>query len=187
MDREAEPRPMTEEQFLDWAEGREGRYELVEGIVVMHAGATRDHERVAKRIFALLYAAVDESRFDVNKGDFGVRIRPGTGKGSILYPDVVVDPQSSAGEERTTLTPIVVIEVLSASTDYDHHVEKLARYAKRDTLRHYAVFEQKAPRAFLWTRSELGWPAEPVRIEGAEASVPFPAIGASLALAEIYR
>ena len=82
MDREADPRPMTEEQFLDWAEGREGRYELVEGIVVMHAGATRDHERVAKRIFALLYAAVDEARFDVNKGDFGVRIRPGRGKAS---------------------------------------------------------------------------------------------------------
>lgn len=187
MDRELEKLPMSEDQFLDWAEGRDGRYELVEGAVVMQAGATRDHERVAKRIFALLYARVDEARFDVNKGDFGVRIRPGEGKGSILYPDVIVDPQSGSGEERATRTPIVVIEVLSASSDYDHHVEKLARYAKRDTLRHYAVFDQKMPQAFLWTRTEAGWPAQPERFDGAGAMVAFPAIDAGLLLGEIYR
>lgn len=153
----------------------------------MQAGATRDHERVAKRIFALLYARVDEARFDVNKGDFGVRTHPSRGKGSILYPDVVVDPQSGAGEEQATTRPIVVIEVLSASTDYDHHVEKLARYAERDTLRHYAVFDQKVPLAFLWTRTDRGRPDEPSRIEGEGGAVAFPAIDAGLTLAEVYR
>ena len=187
MDREPDLPPMSENDFFAWAEHREGRYELVEGAVMMQAGATRDHERVAKRIFALLYAVVDEAWFDVNKGDFGVRIRPGQSKGSILYPDVVVDRQSQAGEERATLTPIVVVEVLSASTDYDHHVEKLARYARRDTLRHYVVFDQKEPRAFVWTRTDAGWPDEPTCIESLEATVALPAIGASLALSEIYR
>ncbi len=178
---------MSEEQFLTWAETREERYELVEGVVMMQAGATRDHERVAKRIFALLYAQVDELRFDVNKGDFGVRIRSGEGKGSILYPDVVVDRQSTAGGERATTTPSVVIEVLSASTDYEHHVEKLARYARRETLRHYAVFEQTHPRAYLWTRSESGWPDAPEVIEGMDAVLALPAVAARLALADIYR
>jgi hypothetical protein len=58
---------MTESQFLDWAETQDARYELVDGIVMMQAGATRDHERVAKRIFAALLWQVDEARFDVNK------------------------------------------------------------------------------------------------------------------------
>ncbi|GAB6845294.1 Uma2 family endonuclease [Methylorubrum rhodinum] len=186
MERELD-RAMSEEQFLAWAEGRDGRYELVEGRVTMQAGATRDHERVAKRIFSLLYAQVDEARFDVNKGDFGVRIRPGEGRGSILYPDVVIDAQSPTGAERATLTPVVVIEVLSAGTDDDHHVQKFARDARRDTLRCYAVFDQKRPRTHLWTWGDGGRPDAPALVEGSAAEIVFPVIGARLRLADIYR
>jgi Uma2 family endonuclease len=106
---------MSEDQFLAWAETQDGRFELVDGIVIKQAGATRNHKRVAKRIFVSLHAQVDESAFDVNKGDFGVRIRSGSGKGSILYPDVVIDLQSGTGRERATTTPVVVVEVLSAA------------------------------------------------------------------------
>lgn len=181
------PLRMSEDQFLAWAETQEERYELLEGKVMMQAGATRDHARVAKRIFALLYAQVDESLYDVNKGDFGVRIRPGSGKGTILYPDVVVDRQSSSGDEQATTEPIVVIEVLSRSTDYDDYVQKLGSYKRRDTLSQYIVFDQKEPRAFVWTKSAVGWPAEPQEVEGAGSTVPLPSIGATLSLAEIYR
>jgi Uma2 family endonuclease len=183
----ARPLQMSEDQFLAWAETHEGRYELVEGVVMMQAGATRDHERVAKRVFALLYAQVDESTFDVNKGDFGVRIRPGSGNGSILYPDVLVDLQSEKGSERATTTPVVVIEVLSESTDYDHHVAKLDRYRTRETLRQYVILDQKEPRAYIWSKTDAGWPAEPERVERAGGIISFPWIGATLRMAEVYR
>jgi Uma2 family endonuclease len=181
------PLRMSADQFLAWAETQEGRYELLEGEVMMQAGATRDHERVAKRIFALLYSQVDEKVYDVNKGDFGVRIRPGSGRGTILYPDVLVDRQSTAGDEQSTTQPIVVIEVLSRSTDYEHHVQKLARYKKRDSLCQYVVFDQKEPRAFVWTKDATGWPERPEKIEGADGVVALPSIAAQLHLAEIYR
>jgi Uma2 family endonuclease len=178
---------MSEDRFLDWAETQEGRFELVEGTVVMQAGATRDHERVAKRIFLSLYAQADEAVFDVNKGDFGVRITRGSGKGSILYPDVVVDRQSATGAERATTTPVAVVEVLSRSTDYADHVAKLKKYQVRETLRVYAVFEQTAPKAYLWVKEEAGWPEEPRIYEGLDQAVPFEAVRASVRLAEIYR
>lgn len=185
--RRSEPFPMSEDQFLAWAETQEGRYELVEGSVMMQAGATRDHERVAKRVFASLYAQIDETSFDVNKGDFGVRIRPGSGKGSILYPDVLVDLQSARGDEQATVTPVVVIEVLSRSTDYADHVAKLAKYKTLETLTQYVVFAQKHPMAYVWTKRQDGWPTEPTKIEGQEGSVSLPAVNAVVPLAEIYR
>jgi Uma2 family endonuclease len=181
------PLRMSEDQFFAWAEAQEERYELLEGEVVMQAGATRAHERVAKRIFALLYAQVDETAFDVNKGAFGVRIRPGSERGSILYPDVLVDRQSTAGDEQSTMQPIVVIEVLSRSTDYEHHVQKLASYKKRDSFCQYVVFDQNAPRAFVWTKGAKGWPEKPETIEDADSVVALPPIDAQLRLAEIYR
>ena len=44
---------LFEAEFLVWAEPRDERCELVEGAVVMQAGASRDHERIAKAVFAV--------------------------------------------------------------------------------------------------------------------------------------
>lgn len=178
---------LSEAEFLAWVATQDGRYELLDGVAVMQAGATRGHERVAKRVFALLHAQVDETRFDVNKGDFGVRIRPGRGRGTILYPDVLVDLQSPEEDEQATLSPVVIVEVLSASTDYRYHVEKFGRYRTRQTLVHYAVFDQRQPVAYLWTRTGESWPAEPVLLQGLDAVLQLPAISAELELAVIYR
>lgn len=181
------PMSMSEDQFLGWAETHDGPVELVEGVVVMHAGATRDHEKVAKRIFVSLLGQCDEAVFDVNKGDFGVRIKPGSGQGSILYPDVVVDRQSGRGNERATVTPIVVVEVLSASTGYDEHVAKFAKFRLRDSLRQYAVFEQTEPKAYVWLKGDAGWPNEPQIHEGLDRTIAFAEVGASVDMADIYR
>ncbi len=127
-------RPASPDEFLVWAEEQEEKHEFVDGVVVMQAGASRDHERVAKRVFVSLLRQVDEAEFDVNKGDFSVRIGDGNGRGSILLPDVMIDLQSGQGKERATTTPVVVVEVLSPSSDLDHHVGKLRKYARLPSL-----------------------------------------------------
>jgi Uma2 family endonuclease len=179
--------PMSEREFLAWAEPLDERYELVEGVPMMQAGATRGHERVAKRVFVALLRQVDAARLDVNKGDFGVRIRPGNKAGSVLLPDVLVDLQSDDASERVTETPVVVVEVLSESTDYAHHVAKLALYRLRPSLRQYVVFEQRTPKAYVWEVQDGEWPREPRVVEGMEAVVTFPEIGARVGLGEVYR
>ena len=178
---------MTEDQFFSWAESRDERCELIEGIVMMHAGATRNHEKIAKRIFASLYSQADDRLFDVNKGDFGVRVGQGFGKGSILYPDIVVDRQSAEGSERATITPIVIVEVLSESTDYAHHLDKLELYKQRDSLKQYVILEQGHPKAYVWLKAESGWPPEPSVHEGLDLTLAFPSLDAILFLANIYR
>ncbi len=186
IDRPALPASWSEDAFLSWAERQDGRHELVEGAVRMQAGASRDHERIAKRMFAALYAQVDEATFDVNKGDFGVRIRPHGGRGSVLYPDVLVDLQDRRGGERATSTALVIVEVLSPSTDLAHHVAKLERYKAVPSLRRYLVLDQAAPVARVWARSEAGWPAEPELI-GAGGTLDMPEVGAAVPMAELYR
>lgn len=178
---------MSETQFLAWAEPRDERCELVEGEVVMQAGALRDHERVAKAIFATLYAQADRDLYDVNKGDFGVRIAEGPGRGSVLYPDVVVDRQSDDGDERVTTTALVVAEVLSPSTDLRHHISQLERYRRLASLVAYLVFEQKTPLLRVWRGGADGWPSEPIVASGPAARIELPEIGATILLADVYR
>jgi hypothetical protein len=87
---------MSEDQFLAWARTQEGRYELLTGKVRRLAGATRAHERVAKRIVMALYAQVIEGTFGVNKGGFGVQIPSASGKGTVLYLDIADTPTRPA-------------------------------------------------------------------------------------------
>lgn len=179
--------PTSVDAFLAWAETQEFKHEYVDGLVVMQAGASRDHEQVAKRVFVSLFRQVDGSEFDVNKGDFGVRLAEGRGEGSILLPDVLVDLRDARGKEHATTTPIVVIEVLSPSTDLAHHVDKLRRYSELPSLIHYVVFSQDGPEAHVWRKDGDVWPANPNVVQGSDAVIPFPEIGATLLLSDVYR
>lgn len=187
MDGRREQASLSEAEFLAWAEPRDERFELVEGVVVMQAGASRDHERVAKAVFAILYAQVDRDAFDVNKGDFGVRIEEGSRRDSVLYPDVVVDRQSGDGDERVASTALVVAEVLSPSTDLAHHVRKLERYKRLDSLLTYLVFDQKAPLVRVWRRDADEWQAAPTIVSDPAARIDLPEIRATIGLADVYR
>lgn len=178
---------VTEARFLAGAEGRDERCELHDGVVVMQAGASRDHERVAKALFAVLYAQVDGDVFDVNEGDFAVRVAEGSGRGSVLYPDVLVDRQSADGDARVTTTALVVAEVLSPSTDLVHHLRKFERYKRVATLRVFLVLDPKRPVVRLWRRDGGAWPPVPTLLEGRDGVVPLPAIGARVRLADLYR
>jgi Uma2 family endonuclease len=179
--------PTSVDAFLAWAETQEFKHEYVDGLVVMQTGASRDHEQVAKRVFVSLFRQVDGSEFDVNKGDFGVRLAEGRGEGSVLLPDVLVDLRDARGEEHATTTPIVVIEVLSPSTDLAHHVDELRRYSELPSLIHYVVFSQDGPEAHVWRKDGGVWPANPNVVQGADAVIPFPEIGATLLLSDVYR
>ena len=178
---------LSEAEFLAWAEPRDERCELVEGEIVMQAGASRDHERVAKAVFATLYAQLDPGVFDVNKGDLGVRVSERTGRGTVLYPDVVVDRQSDDGDARVTTTTVVIVEVLSPSTDLDHHIRKLERYRRFDSLAIYLVCDQKTSTVRVWRKGAQAWPAMAVVVEGLGASIDLAEVGATIRLADVYR
>ena len=92
-----EPLPDSPDAFLSWAEGQEEKHEYVEGVVVMQAGASRDHEQVAERIFASLLRQVDDGEFDVNKGGFAALHRPS----GDLPPAGCADPLRRGGSGAT--------------------------------------------------------------------------------------
>jgi hypothetical protein len=55
--------------FLAWVQGREGRYELAEGRVVMMVGASRAHGLIARNLVVILHGQLDPS--DGRLPDFG--------------------------------------------------------------------------------------------------------------------
>ena len=81
------PVHLDKPSFVAWVQGREGRYELAEGRVVMMVGASRAHAILVMNIASIMRAQLDSTQWTVI-ADFGLE----TGPRSLRYPDVVVDP-----------------------------------------------------------------------------------------------
>jgi len=106
----------------------------------------------------------------------------------VHYPDVtVVDgPIVRAPDDAEAITnPIVVLEVLSPSTEAVDRGAKHAEYTALATLRAYVLIEPERSQVDVWVRADESapWQYEVVT----SGTVALDAIGCVLALADLYR
>ena len=174
--------PMDNATFLDWVQGREERYELAEGRVVMATGATLAHALIVGNLFALLRACLNRKQWVVLT-DFGIDVRPGT----IRYPDIVVDVQGAKGDMLSATAPIFVAEILSPSTMKIDLGDKPADYLQLTSLATYLILAQDEIKAWVYSRDgEKLFPPGPRVLAGADASISIPALKTDLPLLDIY-
>ena len=76
---------MDKAAFLAWVQGREERYELAEGRVLMMTGGSRAHGQIGCQSFSGFGCALDPDRWMI-LSDFGIDLGPET----VRYPDIVV-------------------------------------------------------------------------------------------------
>lgn len=173
---------MDKAAFLAWAQGREGRYELVENRVVMMVGVSNAHSIVTGNLFVTLRQQVDSSQWTVH-ADYGVDVGPR----SVRYPDVMVAKFSKAYQEFTAKEPVLIAEVLSPSTATLDLGDKTAEYLRLSTLAAYVVFAQDEPKAWSWVRIGGAFPAGSTVITGRDAVLDVPALGLSISLRDVYQ
>ena len=107
----------------------------------------------------------------------------------IRYPDVVVDRASSRVEGVLACeAPVLVVEVLSASTIGLDFTVKLREYRAIDSVQAYLICSQDEPRAWLWQREEDGtWPELPEELAGRGGKILVRALGIELAMAALFQ
>lgn len=172
--------PMDNAAFLDWVRGRQERYELAGGRVVMMTGGTLRHGLIVGNLFETLRGRVDRKRRAVLT-EFGIDAGPGT----IRYADIVVDQWGANGNALTAKTPVLVAEVLSPPTAKIDLGDKAADYLKLSSLSTYLVFAQDEIKAFAYHRvgqSSSG----PQMFSGSEAAIGVPALNIQLPLVDVY-
>jgi Uma2 family endonuclease len=173
--------PMDKDTFLAWAQGREGRFELVERRVVMMVGGSKTHALIASQLMRALWARIDVTRWVVLGSDLAVDVGPE----SLRYPDAIVD--SIGGQRALVATaPILIAEVLSPSSATLDLGDKAAEYLRLPSLAAYLVLSQDEIKAWVYSKGSEQRPGPRV-ISGAGAAISVPALSIDLPLAEIYR
>jgi Uma2 family endonuclease len=150
------------------------------------AGGSREHAAIAANVVALLTSALRGQSCQVHTSDLRIRV---AATGLATYPDVSVicgradlDPDDRLG--HTVVNPIVVVEVLSPSTEKYDRTEKLAQYRQIEALREIVLVDHAAPLVDVWRRSDDGtWPE--VRYD--QASFELVSLGIALPIADVYR
>jgi Uma2 family endonuclease len=167
--------------FLAWVQGREERYELAQGRVVMMVGASRAHGVIVRNLVLMLHGQLDPQRWTVI-ADFGLD----TGPKTLRYPDVVVDRTGGSANDYSATAPVLLAEVLSPSTAELDLGDKAAEYLRLSSLLAYLVFAQSGHKAYVWAREADEFQAAPSVIVGRGEIIRIAALNLALPLGAIY-
>jgi Uma2 family endonuclease len=136
-----------------------------------------------RRLAAALERRLDEARWTVLTSDFAARIASKT----VRYPDVIVDIADGPFRDLAATSPSLIAEVLSPSSVTTDLGDKAAEYLHLTTMPAYLVLSQDEPKAWVWVRTESGFPAGADVIAGQDGVIRIPALAIDLPLAEICK
>jgi Uma2 family endonuclease len=175
----------TPEEYLALERNAEFRSEYIDGqIVAMSPGARRPHNLIVANFVYHLQGHLLDGPCEVYPSTQRVKV---SASGDYLYPDVMVscDPQFEDNSYDNLLTPLLIIEVLSDSTERRDREKKFARYKRIESLRKYILVSQKEPRVEQYVRSGDLWPRTVVT--GMDASLVLASVGLNIPLKRLYQ
>ncbi|MEM7585613.1 MAG: Uma2 family endonuclease [Acidobacteriota bacterium] len=176
---------LSPEEYLAIERQAEERSEYYRGEMFLLAGASRQHNRIATNLTSLLDRQLAGRDCDVYASDLRVLVDR---TGLYTYPDLVVTcgPERFADEHRDVLlNPLLIIEILSASTEAHDRGRKFEHYQQIESLTEYLLVAQDSMRVEQYRKQESEWLYREVR--GGERVVELPVIDGKLPMSEIYR
>ena len=171
--------PRTLEEFDHWHAQQPERWEFIAGVPVMMAPASLPHSIIKGNIYAALRARLAGSscRAFVD----GPEVK---GSGFSAIPDMLVTCVPLDQRSPVITEPLLIVEVLSPSSERDDAGRKWQAYCLIPSLRHYLVVAQTSRFVTLHTRTGPAAFEESVHQEG---SIELGALGLTLGLDEIYE
>ena len=174
---------MSYEKYLEFEDRSETKHEYVNGFVYAMAGGTPEHGRLAMRFGYLLRSALGDRPCEIFSSDVRVRVEA-TGRST--YPDlsVVCGPIRPASDDKDALTnPVVVVEILSESTEASDRGEKWAHYQRLEALQEYVLVSQTDRRVEVYRRTDASWTYE----THTAGEIPLESLGVRLSISDLYH
>ncbi len=176
----ATPSRLTPEAYLASEQGSTIRHEFVDGQVFAMAGASERHSIVKLNFIAALLGA-KPSGCRIFDGDMKLRVESGN-ESRFYYPDIFVACQTGEQDQHVRRDAVLVIEVLSPSTERVDRFEKFVAYTTLPTLMEYVLVAQDSPHVEI-RRRRTDWSVESYVLE---SSFRLESVGLTLDVAAAY-
>ena len=136
--------PVTVDEYLAWAEGRPGRYELYEGVVYAMTPERAAHAEMKLAIHMAFVAGVRARRLPCHVMPDGMTVR--IDDHTAHEPDALVYCGPKLPPSTLLVpNPVIVVEVLSPSSQRIDATRKLAGYFRVPSVTHYLIVDPDEP------------------------------------------
>ena len=162
------------------------RHEYIDGDILPMTGGTPDHNQILLNLASALNLRLSQEPYRVFAADQRLWI-PQTR--IYTYPDVMVTPGElayQAGRRDTITNPILIVEVLSASTSNYDRGGKFAAYRSISSMVEYVLVDQYS--AHVEHHVKTGpkqWMLQ--EYDGLDATLPFSSLEFSISLHKLYN
>jgi len=187
MNQSQEKLKITTEEYLKFERASEIKHEYYDGEIFAMTGAKVNHNRIGSNINRCLGNQLADRSCDVFLSDMRVKIQK---VDKYTYPDVVVacgDLELEDEKFDTLLNPVVIIEILSNSTELYDRAEKFAHYRLIPSLQEYILVSQYHCKVEKFIRGDDGiWRIfDPYT--NIDTKIKLESIDCQLLLSEIYH
>jgi Uma2 family endonuclease len=181
----AQPRPrITPEEYLELDRAAEYRSEYYNGEMFAMAGGTNNHALLIGATYAAIRPVARARGCRVYVSEMRLRVQSGR---LHAYPDVMVicgNPVFIDTRDDTVTNPVLIVEVLSKSTEALDRGLKSTQYRTIETLREYVIVSQWEPRVEVfrrrsaqeWLMTEYAGLDAVCALESLECQIPLAAI-----------
>ncbi|MEB3214079.1 MAG: Uma2 family endonuclease [Leptolyngbyaceae bacterium] len=141
----AQPQPSqvySPEKYLDFETASEQRHEFLDGEVLLRIGGTPNHNQILLNIAGALNFELQRKPYRVFAADQRLWIPQ---RNIYTYPDVMVihgELDYQQGRKDTLMNPLVMVEVLSKSTQNYDRGETFVAYRTIPSFQEYVLVDQ---------------------------------------------
>jgi len=173
---------MSREDFFEWAQAQNERYEFDGFQPVAMVGGTINHSRLHRNLNSALDARLVGSGCEALGPDAGVA----TIGDAVRYPDSLVTCTKVPGSSYLVPGVVVIFEVLSPTFGRTDRIVKLREYRAVPSIRRYVILEYTSVGLLVFARADGAddWTATALT---AEDTLQMPEIGIEIPVAELYR
>lgn len=175
----------TPAEYLEFERKSEIRHEYFKGEIFANSGASRNHCLASINLNGLIWQKLKRADFEAYISKMRVFI-PQTG--IYTYPDLVVvcgEPQFQDDVFDTLLNPVLLIEVLSDSTEGYDRGKKFQHYRSIESLQEYVLVAQNEARIEKYVKHGDGFWLLSEAV-GLDSEIEFSSIECRIPLREVY-
>ena len=179
------PEYVSPEEYLELERAAKEKHEYLDGEIFLMSGAGRRHNQIATNLIYSITSQIRDRDCVVYGSDMRVKIP----NQNYTYPDVVAVCGEQEFEDETEdnlLNPLVIIEILSKSTEAYDRGAKFEQYQTIPSFREYILVSQEPFRVEHFVRQDVSkWIYFEFRKP--EDTVKLNSINSELRLSDIYH
>jgi Uma2 family endonuclease len=174
------PKHMTLAEFLEWDDGTDRRYELLDGMPVMMAPSLEAHGELAAALTIEIGSRLQRPCRVISEAGIVIPNRADT----YYIADLAVTCAPREPGRRMVVEPVLVVEVLSPSTSQIDRWRKVADYRTLPSVKEILVVFCDERRVEMQRRTSEGWRVEDLI---GKAEIELSCCDNPIPLAAVYR